>query len=385
MDILCLVTAGPSEKIESFEEKLKKIKVDKKQSESSSDEEMNSRSNIKLSYAKLPNSNRPYKDENGLPIILNDENCYRLQHISPEMARQCIERYLQKLFGYKINLRKNLEIITTEHAYITKTATEYFTKAIELIRTFKSMKPNNIKDGIKFLQKRKRSKFKINKKIVNEKEEVLKALLKAKNGLNIIDKSLKFVDCVKCQGFGFERCQSCDLNIANICTYCIQLIYKPTREKDCNLNECHLRAKRDCVYGYNHRFCKSCLGKGKVFQFASIKAEVDQNSKKECKPSDILLADDKFKVRSIEKRGLLQGVKMKTEIIESEVPSNFFVPGHETEFVLKYQVVEVELIRVQIVYIRWRKQVCKLYIIGRNNHVISLEPIKRRGNCVDSD
>ena len=64
----------------------------------------------------------------------------------------------------------------------------------------------------------------------------------------------------------------------------------------------------------------------------------DQNSKKECKPSDILLADDKFKVRAIEKRGLLQGVKMKTEIIESKVPSNFFVPGHETEFVLKYQV-----------------------------------------------
>ena len=77
MDILRLVTAGPSEKIESFEEKLKKIKVDKKQSESSSDEEMNSRSNIKLSYAKLPCSNRPYKDENGMLIILNDDNCYR--------------------------------------------------------------------------------------------------------------------------------------------------------------------------------------------------------------------------------------------------------------------------------------------------------------------
>ena len=78
MDILQIVTAGPGKKIESFEEKLKKIKVDKKLGESSSDEEMSSRSNIHLSYAKLPNSNRPYKGENGLPIILNDDNCYRL-------------------------------------------------------------------------------------------------------------------------------------------------------------------------------------------------------------------------------------------------------------------------------------------------------------------
>ena len=77
MDILHLVTAGPGKKIELFEEKLEKIKVDKKQGESSSDEEMNLRSNIKILYTKLPNSNRPYKDENGMPIILNDDNCYR--------------------------------------------------------------------------------------------------------------------------------------------------------------------------------------------------------------------------------------------------------------------------------------------------------------------
>ena len=78
-----------------------------------------------------------------------------------------------------------------------QTATEYFTKVIELTRAFKPMKPNNMKDGLKFRQNSKRPKFRVNKKVINEKEEVIKALLKAKNGLNIIDKSLKFVDCVK--------------------------------------------------------------------------------------------------------------------------------------------------------------------------------------------
>ena len=59
------------------------------------------------------------------------------------------------------------------------------------------MKPNNMKDGIKFPQNRKISKFIVNKNEINEKEEVVKALLKAKKGLNIVDRSLKFVDCVK--------------------------------------------------------------------------------------------------------------------------------------------------------------------------------------------
>ena len=59
------------------------------------------------------------------------------------------------------------------------------------------MKPNNMKDGIKLPQNRKISKFIVNKNLINEKEEVVKALLKAKKGLNIVDRSLKFVDCVK--------------------------------------------------------------------------------------------------------------------------------------------------------------------------------------------
>jgi len=374
-----------------LEEKLKKRKIltERRQGEDIEHEEMSSprinKKSVQLSYVELPVSNRPYKDENGNPIFLNDNNCYRLQHINCEIARQCIEKYMQKIFGYKFNLKKKLEIVKLDYAYITKTVRVYYTKKIEMNRTFKPMKPNNMTDGFKFHQSKKISKFRINRNVTNEKSELENALLKAKDGLTVIDKSLKFVDCTKCNGFGFERCQFCDFNIANICSECIKLIYKPTEDKICHLKECDLRANRKCVYGRGHRFCRSCLGKGKVFQFASIKAAVDQTIKKECRPSQLLQEDERFKVRTIEKQGLLQGLKMKTEIFANEIPDKFYLPGCENEFVLKYQIVEVELIRVQIVCIKWKKQDYKLYIIGRNNHVVALESIRRGGNCDDSD
>ena len=64
-------------------------------------------------------------------------------------------------------------------------------------RTFKPMKPNNMTDGFKFQQSKKISKFRINRNVTNEKSELENALLKAKDGLTVIDKSLKFVDCTK--------------------------------------------------------------------------------------------------------------------------------------------------------------------------------------------
>ena len=87
MDILQIVTAEPGEKIETLEEKLKKRKIltERRQGEDIEHEEMSSprinKKSVQLSYVELPVSNRPYKDENGIPIFLNDNNCYRLKFV----------------------------------------------------------------------------------------------------------------------------------------------------------------------------------------------------------------------------------------------------------------------------------------------------------------